>query len=99
MNKPNALELLAPAKNAETGIIAINYGADAVYIGAEQFGARYKAGNSIEEIERLIKYAHLYKAKVYITLNTLLFDDEIEQAIEIAHKVYEAGADAICKMA
>ena len=95
MNKPNALELLAPAKNAETGIIAINYGADAVYIGAEQFGARYKAGNSIEEIERLIKYAHLYKAKVYITLNTLLFDDEIEQAIEIAHKVYEAGADAL----
>ncbi len=95
MNLPQSIELLAPAKNAEAGKAAINYGADAVYIGAEHFGARAKAGNSVQEIEKLIQYAHLFKAKVYITLNTLLFDDEIERAITLAHQVYEAGADAL----
>ncbi|MEI8202685.1 MAG: U32 family peptidase [Bacteroidota bacterium] len=95
MSNSTALELLAPAKNAEAGRLAINYGADAVYIGAEMFGARFKAGNSIQEIEKLIRYAHLYNAKVYITLNTLLFDDEMAQATKLAQKVYEAGADAL----
>jgi len=89
------LELLAPARNLETGIAALHSGADAVYIGAPQFGARASAGNSISDIEQLVKLAHLYRARVYITLNTLLHDHEIEAALKIAWQVYEAGADAL----
>jgi len=88
-------ELLAPAKDLETGITAINCGADAVYIGASMFGARSAAGNSPEDIEKLINYAHKYWAKVYITINTLLNDTEIEEAGQLIHRLYEAGADAI----
>jgi len=89
------LELLAPARNLECGIAAINHGADAVYIGAPKFGARIAAGNSLSDIGKLIDYAHCYWAKVYITLNTILYDNELEEALGIARSVYEAGADAL----
>ena len=77
------IELLAPAKNKECGIDAINHGADAVYIGAPKFGARLSAGNSIEDIQELITYAHLFNAKVYVALNTIIFDNELKEVEEI----------------
>lgn len=89
------IELLAPAKNFEFGITAIKCGADAVYIGAEKFGARTAVGNSLEDIEQLIKFAHKYSAKVYITINTLLKDNEIQPAYDLIQKLYQIGADAI----
>ena len=89
------IELLSPAKNLEVGIAAINHGADAVYIGGPSFGAREKVGNSIEDIEKLCNHAAIYDAKVYVTLNTLLFDNELEQARKIAWDCYNAGVDAL----
>ena len=89
------IELLAPAKNIESGKVAINYGADAVYIGADDFGARAGAANSVEDIEELVKYAHKYKAKVFVTLNTILYDDELEKAEKLIHRIYQTGADAL----
>ncbi len=89
------LELLAPARDLECGIAAINHGADAVYIGAPKFGARVAAGNSLNDIGKLIDYAHRYWAKVYITINTILYDHELEEALGIARSVYDAGADAL----
>lgn len=89
------IELLAPAKNLETGIAAINYGADAVYIGAPKFGARSAAGNTLDDIKELIDYAHQYWAKVFITMNTILYDNELKEAEELIHKLYEIGADAL----
>ncbi|MBE9468597.1 MAG: U32 family peptidase [Bacteroidetes bacterium] len=89
------IELLSPAKNLECGIAAINHGADAVYIGASKFGARKAASNNIQDIEALIKYAHKYYAKVYITINTILFDDELEGVKKIINQLYQAGADAL----
>ena len=89
------IELLTPAKNLEVGIAAINHGADAVYIGGPSFGAREKVGNSIEDIEKLCRHAAIYDAKVYVTLNTLLFDNELEQARKIAWDCYNAGVDAL----
>jgi len=89
------LELLSPAGNIESGIAAINAGADAVYIGAPKFGARAGAGNPLNDIEKLIRHAHLYNAKVYIALNTLLYDNEVQEAIDIAHQCWNAGADAL----
>ena len=89
------IELLSPAKNLEVGIAAINHGADAVYIGGPGFGAREKVGNSIEDIEKLCKHAAVFDAKVYVTLNTLLFDNELEQARKIAWDCYNAGVDAL----
>ncbi|MDO5571184.1 MAG: U32 family peptidase [Bacteroidales bacterium] len=89
------IELLAPAKNADIGIDAINHGADAVYIGAEQFSARSSAGNSIDEIERLVKYAHIYNAKVYVAFNTVLTDDQLLPAQELIHQLYNIGVDAL----
>lgn len=89
------IELLAPAKNLESGIAAINYGADAVYIGSPKFGARAAAGNSLEDIKALTEYAHKYYSKVYVTLNTILFDNELEEAQKIIHELYEIGADAV----
>ncbi|MGC8865991.1 MAG: peptidase U32 family protein [Bacteroidales bacterium] len=93
--RPYPLELLAPARDLNTGVAAINYGADAVYIGAPAFGARAAATNSVADIEKLANYAHIFKARVYVTLNTLLRDDEIEQATKLAWDVYRAGADAL----
>lgn len=89
------IELLSPAKNVETGIAAIDHGADAVYIGGPVFGAREKAVNSIADIEKLCKYAALYDAKVYVTLNTLLFDNELEQARKIVCDCWNIGVDAM----
>lgn len=89
------LELLAPARTADIGIEAINHGADAVYIGGPAFGARASAGNEIGDIERLTRHAHRYGAKIFITLNTILRDDELEDARRMAWQVWEAGADAL----
>ena len=89
------IELLAPAKDLIHGKAAINHGADALYIGSPLFGARKNASNTIEDIEALCNYAHLYKSKVYIALNTLLKDEELDDAEKIIHQVYNAGADAI----
>jgi putative protease len=90
-----ALELLAPARDLDTGIAAVSSGADAVYIGAPRFGARAAAGNSISDVERLAAFAHRYRAKVYVTLNTLLFDNELDDARKIAVEAWDAGADAL----
>ena len=89
------LELLSPAKNLECGIAAIDHGADAVYIGATRFGARAAADNSVEDIKTLCDYAHQYDAKVYVTINTLLYDSELEEAAQLCHEVTDAGVDAI----
>ncbi|BAO28985.1 peptidase U32 family protein [Sulfuritalea hydrogenivorans] len=89
------LELLAPAKNADFGIEAITHGADAVYIGGPAFGARANAGNGIADIERLAAHARRFHAKVFVTLNTILRDDELEEARRLAWQFYEAGADAL----
>lgn len=89
------LELLAPARDAEIGIAAINHGADAVYIGGPSYGARVNAGNSLEDIEHLVRHAHRYHARIYITLNTILRDDELEAARTLAWQMYEAGVDAL----
>ncbi|PWJ44379.1 peptidase U32 family protein [Sediminitomix flava] len=89
------LELLAPAKNLEQGKIAINYGADALYIGANQFGARANASNSLEDIEALIQYAHRFNAQVFVTLNTLLYEQEIRKAQTLIDRLYQMGADAL----
>ena len=89
------LELLAPARDIQVGIAAIDCGADAVYIAGPQFGARQAAGNSVEDIKRLCEYAHRFGARIFITLNTILYDDELEDAYDFMLKVQEAGADAI----
>jgi len=89
------LELLAPAKNADFGIEAINHGADAVYIGGPAFGARAKAPNTIADITRLVKHAHRYHAEVYVALNTIFHDNELEGARELVHQLYDAEVDAL----
>lgn len=89
------LELLAPAKNADFGIEAIKHGADAVYIGGPAFGARYGAGNDVAEIRRLCDFAHRFRAKVFVALNTILHDDELEDSRQLAWQLYEAGVDAL----
>jgi len=88
-------ELLSPAKHLECGLAAITHGADAVYIGASQFGARAAAGNSLEDIETLANYAHRYRAKVFVALNTVLTDNQLADAEKLIHGVYNAGADAL----
>ena len=89
------IELLSPAKTAEIGIEAINHGADAVYIGAPQFGARSAAGNTIADIATLTAYAHRFNARVYVALNTVLTDNELPTAEKMTWQLYEAGADAL----
>ncbi len=89
------IELLAPAKDFQTAVDAIDCGADAVYIGGAKFGARYAAGNSIDDIRRTAEYAHRFGAKVYATLNTLLFDDELEEAERLAREIIATGVDAL----
>lgn len=89
------VELLAPAKNLETGIAAIDSGADAVYIGACEFGARKNAPNSLEDIEKLVNYAHKFYAKVHVAINTILNNTELENAIELVKSLYNIGVDAI----
>ena len=89
------IELLAPAKDAQSGIVAIDYGADAVYIGAPMFGARRGATNSVENIARLAEYAHRFGVGVHVAMNTILYENEVAQAEQIAREVIEAGADAL----
>ena len=90
-----ALELLAPAKNLECGIAAIDHGADAVYIGASRFVARVAAGNRVDDIRRLCDYAHPFGVKVYVTVNTILYDDELEATRQLLQELQQAGVDAI----
>ncbi len=89
------LELLSPAKNLEFGREAINHGADALYIGAPAYGARAAATNTLEDIEALARYAHLYGSKVFVTVNTLLFDNELEAAAKMIRQLYNIGVDAL----
>jgi putative protease len=89
------IELLAPARDPDIGIAAIDHGADAVYIGGPAFGARDKAGNDIAGIERLVRHAHRFGARVFVTLNTILRDDELEPARRMAWHAWDAGVDAL----
>jgi putative protease len=89
------VEILSPAKNLIQGIAAINAGADAVYIGAPQFGARSNATNSIDDVAELVKYAHLFKAQVFVVVNTILYDNELEDCRELIHTLYDIGVDAL----
>lgn len=89
------LELLAPARNAETAIEAVKHGADAVYIGAPSHGARANATNSIDDIKRVVEFAHPYRARVYVTLNTLIYDDELAAVRDLVSRLYEIGVDAL----
>jgi 23S rRNA 5-hydroxycytidine C2501 synthase len=89
------IEILAPAKNLIQGMAAINAGADAVYIGAPQFGARSNATNSIEDIEELVEYAHLFKAQVFVVVNTILYDHELEECKKLIYELYAIGVDAL----
>jgi putative protease len=89
------LELLAPARDADIGIEAVNHGADAIYIGGPGFGARDKASNSVADIERLARHAHRYGARIFVTVNTILRDDEVDPARRLIHQLHGAGADAL----
>ena len=95
MIKQRKIELLAPAKNLECGIAAIDHGADAVYIGAPRFGARAAAGNSLEDITALVQHAHLYNARIYVTVNTILRDEELKETEQMIWDLYRAGVDAL----
>jgi putative protease len=89
------IEILAPAKNLYQGMAAINAGADAVYMGAHAFGARTNAANSVEDIAEMVRYAHLFKAKVLVTINTILYDNELESCRQLIWDLYNIGVDAI----
>ncbi len=93
--QPRAIELLAPAKNLECGMAAIDYGADAVYIGASSFGARVAAGNTLDDIKQLCTYAHQFDAKVYVTVNTIVYEKEVDQARTLIRQIADTGADAV----
>lgn len=89
------VELLAPAKDKETALAAINSGADAVYIGASMFGARQNASNPLEDIKDIVEFAHFYNVRVHVTLNTILTDEELEKSVELINELYKIGVDAI----
>ncbi|MDP3032416.1 MAG: U32 family peptidase [Rhodocyclaceae bacterium] len=95
INPPRRIELLAPARTAEIGHAAILHGADAVYIGGPAFGARHNAGNAMGEIARLVDHAHRFHARIYVTLNTILADSELEPARRLIQDCYDAGVDAL----
>lgn len=95
MIKQRKIELLAPAKNLECGIEAINHGADAVYIGAPKFGARAAAVNSLEDIAALVEHAHLYNARIYVAVNTILKEEELKETEEMIWALYRVGVDAL----
>jgi len=94
-NKPQSLELLSPARDAETALAAIACGADAIYIGGPAFGARAAAGNSIADIARVVKTAHRFGVRVYVTLNTIIYEHELNEVKRIVYELYDAGVDAI----
>lgn len=95
MKVQRKIELLAPARNLECGIEAVNHGADAVYIGAPKFGARAAATNSMDDIGRLTDYAHLYGVRIYVTVNTILKDEELKETEAMIWKLYRRGVDAL----
>lgn len=95
MIKPRKIELLAPAKNLECGREAVNHGADAVYIGASKFGARAAATNSLEDIRELTEYAHLYNVRIYVTVNTVLRNEELAETERMIWELYRMGVDAL----
>ncbi|MEZ5703007.1 MAG: U32 family peptidase [Burkholderiaceae bacterium] len=92
---PHQLELLSPARDAAIGIEAINHGADAVYIGGPSFGARTSADNTVQDIARLARHAHRFNSRIFVTMNTILRDDELEPARKLAWQLYDAGVDAL----
>lgn len=92
---PHHIELLSPARDADIGIEAVNHGADAVYIGGPSFGARTSADNRVQDIARLARHAHRFGSRIYVTLNTILRDDELEPARKLAWQLFDAGADAL----
>lgn len=92
---PRSIELLAPAKDLTCGIEAIHHGADAVYIGALKFGARAAAGNTLEDISRLCEYAHLFNVKIYVALNTILRESELEEIEKMIEDLYRIGVDVL----
>jgi putative protease len=89
------IEILAPAKDLLHGMAAINSGADAVYIGAPQFGARSNAHNSLEDVAALVQYAHLFRAQVFVVINTILYDNELETCRQMIWELYHIGVDAL----
>lgn len=89
------LELLAPARDAETALAAITHGADAVYIGGPAFGARAAAGNSIADIARVVEEAHKFGVRVYVTLNTIIYEHELDEVKRTIENLYAAGVDAL----
>ncbi len=95
MSPTRLLELLSPARDADTAIAAIDHGADAVYIGADAFGARASACNSVDDIARVVEYAHPFGVKVYVTLNTILYDSELAEATSLVRSLYDIGVDAL----
>ena len=95
MISKRSVELLSPAKNLECGIAAIDHGADAVYIGAPKFGARVAAGNSIEDIAKLVEYAHLFNVRIYVTVNTILKEDELQETEQLIWELFHIHVDAL----
>lgn len=94
-NIPRKIELLAPARDAATAIEAIKHGADAVYMGATSHGARSAAGNSLEDIAKVVEFAHQFNVKVYITVNTIIYNNELDAVEQLIHKLYHIGVDAL----
>ena len=92
---PRQIELLAPAGNSDIAIQAILHGADAVYMGASSHGARKNAANSIDDIRRVVEFAHVFRAKVYVTVNTIVYDKEISRVERLITDLYNIGVDAI----
>lgn len=95
LSRPCPVELLAPAKDITCGMEAIRHGADAIYIGGPDFGARSAAGNSVEDIARLCDFAHTFNVRIYVTLNTILYDSELPEAEQLVRALYLAGVDAL----
>ena len=95
IKSPRQIELLAPAGNADIAIEAVKHGADAVYIGAESFGARSAAGNSLSDIARAVDFAHRYLAKIYVTVNTIIYDNELSAVERLIRNLYRVGVDAL----
>ena len=93
--EPRKIELLAPAKDADTALEALKCGADAVYMGPSRFGARSAAGNSIDDIKRVTDFAHLFNARVYVTVNTIIKEDELDDVRDMICELYDANVDAL----
>ena len=95
MDKPTLIELLAPARDADIAIAAIDHGADAVYMGASHHGARADAANSLDDVRRACDHAHRFGAKIYVTVNTLVYDNELKEVERLTHDLYGIGVDAL----